>query len=264
MQTYFYWKRKFLQSDHNNDLKNLIKHIWNQDNHLGVRRICLILSNQYHLKVNHKKVQRLMVLLNIKGLGYSKQKRKYDSSKGPEGRRVKNRLNRRFKTDRPWQKLVSDMTEFKVPKTNEKVYLEPIMDLYNNEILSYSITSGSPNLRFAISPLQKLETLIPKLSYRTTMHTDQGLQYRHKSWQKLLKENSIFVSMSKKARCHDNACIESFFNKLKVEIKELKEYNNSSELIKDIENWIAYYNCRRIQVRLDGYSPLEYKNMKIY
>ena len=138
------------------------------------------------------------------------------------------------------------------------------MDLYNNEILSYSITSGSPNLRFALSPLQKLETLIPKLSYRTTMHTDQGWQYRHKSWQKFLKENSIFVSMSKKARCHDNACIESFFNKLKVEIKELKEYNNSSELIKDIENWIAYYNCRRIQVRLDGYSPLEYKNMKIY
>ncbi|WP_281282871.1 IS3 family transposase [Weissella muntiaci] len=262
-QTYFYWKRKFKQADPDNDLKQLIKYIWSQDNHLGVRRIHLILRNQYCLNVNHKKVQRLMVYLNIKGLGYSKRKRKYDSSKGPEGRRMKNRLKRRFKTDRPWQKLVSDMTEFRVPMTNEKVYLEPIMDLYNNEILSYSITSERPDLNFALSPLKKIHDLIPKLEYRTTVHTDQGWQYRHNNWQRILKQNKIFISMSKRATCLDNACIESFFNKLKVELKSLKEYSNSNELINDIEKWIHYYNNNRVQIRLNGYSPIEYKKRNI-
>lgn len=90
--------------------------------------------------------------MGLYGVDYRKQTRKYDSSKGPEGKRVKNKLHRRFVTDRPFQKLVSDVTEFKVPATGEKLYLEPIMDLYNKEILSDAISS-KPNLQFALNPL---------------------------------------------------------------------------------------------------------------
>lgn len=261
-QTYFYWKRKFRNVDPDENLKSLIKEICAQDIHLGVRRVCLILRNQYSLKINHKKVQRLMRVLEIKGQGYSTNKRKYNSYKGPKGQTNKNRINRRFYSDRPWQKLVSDITEFKLPKTGEKVYLEPIMDLYNREILTYEVTAKGPNLVFALSPLKNLINKRPSISYRTTVHTDQGWQYRHKSWRQFLKKNKLIPSMSHKARCLDNACMESFFNKLKVEIKELQEYQSTSELILDIKSWIQYYNEDRIQVRLQGQSPTQYKIKK--
>ena len=109
--------------------------------------------------------------MGIQGVGYNKLSRKYDSSKGPEGKRVKNRIRRRFITDRPFQKLASDITEFKVPATGEKVYLEPILDMYNNEIITYT-TSTSPSLSFAIQPLNQLIEPLPEMYYRATIHTD--------------------------------------------------------------------------------------------
>lgn len=185
---------------------NKIFGIWNEDHHLGILRITAILKNRYDINVNHKKVQRIMYELGISGQGYCRKSRKYDSSRGPEGKRVKNILNRRFKSDRPFQKMVSDVTEFKLAN-GQKVYLEPIMDLYNNQILTYSITAGSPNLKFAIQPLIDLQDVLPITGYRMIMHTDQGWQYRHKIWRKSLKEIKLTQSMSHRARCLDNACI---------------------------------------------------------
>lgn len=100
-----------------------------------------------------------------------------------KGKRVKNKINRRFNSDRLYQKMVSDVTEFKLANGN-KVYLEPIMDLYNNQILIYSITNNSPDLSFALQPLIDLQDILPSTGYRLTMHTDQGWQYRHRSWRK--------------------------------------------------------------------------------
>lgn len=141
-------------------------YLWNSDNHLGITRITSLLKSVFNLAVNHKKVANLMHVLGIYGVGYHKQTRKYDSSKGTEGTRVKNHLNRRFECDRALQKMVSDVTEFKVPGTLEVVYLETIMDLYNNEILTYAITAGSPNLEFALKPLNELMMSLPEASYK--------------------------------------------------------------------------------------------------
>ncbi len=238
-----------------------IKDIWSRDHHYGVRRVYLALRKLDDFKtINHKKVQRIMRELGLQGLGYRKQTRKYDSSKGPEGKRVKNRFHRKFKTDRPMQKLVSDVTEFKIPKTGERIYLEPIMDLYNNEILTYSI-STRPDLAFTQAPLNELVTTLPKLSYRTTLHTDQGWQYRHRSWRKTLKKRNIFQSMSRKATALDNAVIESFFNKLKVEIGSLKQFESAKQLMDTIKQWLDYYNNERIQTKLKGQSPVEYRQL---
>lgn len=121
--------------------------------------------------------------MGLQGSGYRKQTRKYDSSKGPEGKRVKNKIHRKFKTDRILQKLVSGVSEFKIPATGEEIYIEPIMDLYNREILAYSISSR-PNLTFILQPLEQLLNKLPELPYRTTIHTDQGWQYRHRAWRK--------------------------------------------------------------------------------
>lgn len=116
--------------------------------------------------------------------------------------------------------------EFKLPKTGEKIYLEPIVDLYEREILTYEVTAKGSNLSFTLSPLEKLLNKRPSLSYQMTIHTDQGWQYRHKLWRQFLKKNKLIPSMSHKARCLDNVCIEGFFNKLKVELRDLKEYQN--------------------------------------
>ncbi|WP_172437016.1 IS3 family transposase, partial [Weissella cibaria] len=259
--TVHYWKRKFKKEDPDEPLRVAIRTIWEADNHYGVRRVYLELRKQPEFaKVNHKKIQRLMHEMGLKGVGYNKQSRKYDSSKGPEGKRVKNKIHRRFKTDRPLQKLSSDVTEFKVPATGEKVYLEPILDMYNNEILTHSI-STRPNLEFTLQPLNQLVERMPELSYRTTIHTDQGWQYRHRSWRKTLKKNRIIQSMSRRATALDNAVMESFFNKLKVEIGPLNNYSSAKELIDAINNWILYYNNTRIQVKLNGHSPVEYRQM---
>lgn len=235
-------------------------YIWNQDHHLGVLRLTERIKRDFDLTVNHKHVYRLMRELGIHGEGYRKKVRKYDSSKGPEGKRVKNRLNRRFKTDRRFQKMVSDITEFKIPSTQEKVYLEPIMDLYNNEILTYAITSEGPTLSFALKPLNDLTKRLPNESYKRFLHTDQGWQYRHHIWQHTLKKAHITPSMSRRATCLDNACIESFFNKLKVELGNLKNYNSSKELTRAINEWIKYYNNSRIQMKLGGLAPIEYRH----
>ncbi|USS87276.1 DDE-type integrase/transposase/recombinase [Fructilactobacillus hinvesii] len=141
--------------------------------------------------------------LNIFGIGYTKKTKKYDSSKGPEGKRVKNKLHRRFYSNRPYQKMVSDVTEFKV-KNGEKVYLEPIMDLYNNQILTYSIANKSPDLKFAIKPLEELRLKLPKTGYKLMLHTDQGWQYRHRRWRIELKKAKITQSMSRRSCCLDN------------------------------------------------------------
>nr|WP_245150474.1 IS3 family transposase [Weissella cibaria] len=259
--TVHYWKRKFKKEDPDEPLRVAIRMIWEADNHYGVRRIYLELRKQPEFaKVNHKKVQRLMHEMGLKGVGYNKQSRKYDSSKGPEGKRVKNKIHRRFKTDRPLQKLSSDVTEFKVPVTGEKVYLVPILDMYNNEILTHSI-STRPNLEFTLQPLNQLVDRMPKLTYRTTIYPDQGWKYRHRSWRKTLKQNRIVQSMSRRATALDNTVMESFFNKLKVEIGPLHHYSSAKELIDANNNWILYYNNTRIQAKLNGHSHVEYRQM---
>ena len=259
--TVYYWKRKFKNDDPDAPLRAAIRAIWEADHHYGVRRVYLKLRQQPAFKaVNHKKVQRLMHEMGLKGVGYHKQSRQYDSSKGPEGKRVKNKLHRRFKTNRPLQKLASDVTEFKISATGEKVYLEPILDMYNHEILTYAI-STRPNLAFTLQPLNQLVAQLPKLSYRTTIHTDQGWQYRHRTWRKTLKKNRIIQSMSRRATALDNAVMESFFNKLKVEIGPLNKYPSAKALIEAVNNWILYYNNTRIQTKLNGHSPVEYRQM---
>lgn len=153
LNTYYYWCRKATKPHKDATLISTIKEVWSKDHHYGVRRIYLALRKLDEFKtINHKKVQCIMHEIGLQGTGYRKQTRKYDSSKGPEGKRVKNRFHRKFKTNRPMQKLISDVTEFKIPKTGERVYLEPIMDLFNNEILTYSI-STRPNLEFTQAPL---------------------------------------------------------------------------------------------------------------
>lgn len=182
----------------------------------GYKRITVELKKfGYH--INHKKVYRLMRELGLKCVKFMRKSRKYNSYKGHVGKVAKNHLSRRFSTNIPLQKLVTDITEFKCLE-EKKLYLNPILDLYNSEIIAYEIKKRA-TLDLVTEPLKEtIEILKNQATYRTTVHSDQGWHYQHKQWVRTLKKNKIFQSMSRKATCADNASTENFFGLLKQEM----------------------------------------------
>ena len=228
----------------------------NNDKNYGYRRIQLALRNK-GIIVNHKKVQRIMRKLGLKCVKFIRKSRRYNSYNGTIGTVAKNRINRRFNTSVPLQKLTTDITEFKC-SDGRKLYLSPIMDMYNGEILSHGI-SMHPTLDFVMKPLEEALQLIKGARYRTTIHSDQGWHYQHGQWSGALKEHNVFQSMSRKGNCLDNSPMENFFGLLKQEMYYGVELRTYEELKQDLELYIEYYNNERIKQKLAGMSPVQYR-----
>ncbi|KKI91238.1 transposase, partial [Bacillus sp. SA1-12] len=222
----------------------------------GYRRIKLELKNRGS-KVNHKKVQRIMNKLGLKGDKFKRKSRKYSSYRGTIGTVAKNRINRRFHTNRCHQKLATDITEFKC-SDGVKLYFNPIMDMFNGEILSYGI-GMRPTLELALKPLEEALEIVKVSKYRTTVHSDQGWQYQHNKWVKTLKEYRVYQSMSRKGNCLDNSPMENFFALVKQEMYYGEALCSFEELKKRIEEYIDYYNNKRIKQKLAGMSPVQYR-----
>lgn len=256
--TYHYHCSKKETKNKDEALENLIQEIFDEnDGNYGYRRIQKALKNKGH-QVNHKRVKRLMDQLGIKCTKFSHKNRRYNSYKGTVGKTAKNKLNRRFTTPIPLQKLVTDVTEFKC-LDDQKLYLSPILDLYNSEIISFKI-SNRPTLDIALDPLNEALALVTEHAlYRTTIHSDQGWHYQHNSWVKALKQHGIFQSMSRKGNCLDNSPMENFFSLLKQEMYHGVEKVSYDTLKERIEHYIDYYNHRRIKTKLSGLSPVAYR-----
>ena len=253
--TYYYWLKALKKEDKYKDIKEEINNIFVENKgRYGYRRITLELKNRGY-KINHKTVQRLMKQLGL--ISIVRPKRRYNSYKGTIGKVAKNILKRDFKATKPNEKWATDITEFKVH--NEKLYLSPIVDLFNGEIVSYNI-SRRPMFNQVVDMIEKAFSKIPNNTY-LVLHSDQGWQYQMNQYQKLLRNKCVIQSMSRKGNCLDNACAENFFGILKSElfyVKE-KEYNNVDELEKDIIEYIEYYNNKRIKGKLKGMSPVQYR-----
>lgn len=255
--TYHYHRQRFDSEYPDRELKNLIRELFEKHKgRYGYRRIHLALQALGHV-INHKKVQRLMNELNLK-CGKFIRKSRYKSYKGNVGTIVKNRLNRRFHSSYALQKLVTDVTEFKCTG-EEKLYLSPVMDLYNGEIIGVSMAKR-PTLDFVMASLHQALPIVEKQAiYRTTIHSDQGWHYQHNTWVKALKKKRIFQSMSRKGTCADNAAMENFFGLLKQEMYYGEALVTFEELKQRIEQYITYYNNDRIKQRLAGMSPVQYR-----
>ena len=218
---------------------------------LGYRRITLLL-NQQGQRINHKTVLRLMQILRLKSIIRIK---KYRSYKGEQGKIVPNILNRAFKAEKPNQKWATDITEFNV--SGKKLYLSPVIDLYNQEIVSYEL-SESPSFKNVMAMLDKAFKKLHS-SQSLMLHSDQGWQYQMKRYQHRLQEKGIIQSMSRKGNCLDNAVIENFFGTVKSELFYLKKYSCVLELKQEIKDYIHYYNNDRIKLNLNGMSPVKYR-----
>lgn len=219
----------------------------------GYRRITQELHNN-DICVNHKTVQKLMKQLGL--VCQVRAKRKYNSYKGEVGEVAPNLLERHFKTNQPNRKWVTDVTEFKV--NDQKLYLSPILDLFNGEVVSYNL-SRHPNFKQITDMLEGAFQKLPIKVDNLILHSDQGWQYQMKSYQNLLKAKGITQSMSRKATCLDNAVAENFFGLLKTELFYLEKFDSIDQLEKAIIDYIDYYNNRRIKLKLNGLSPVQYR-----
>ena len=250
--SYYYHEKRNQLTDKYQSVKELIKQIYHHHKgRFGYRRITLKI-NQKGILINHKTVLKLMKILGLKSVIRIK---KYKSYKGELGKIAPNVLNRNFKAISPNQKWATDITEFNV--LGKKLYLSPIIDLFNGEIISYEL-SERPNFDQIIAMLKKS---FKKITNQTNLilHSDQGWQYQMKQYQTILKDKGIIQSMSRKGNCLDNAIIENFFGILKSELFYLKQYKSITQLKHEIKEYIIYYNNDRIKQNLKGMSPIQYR-----
>lgn len=205
------------------------------------------------MRINHKRVARIMHECGLKSLVRVK---KYKSYKGQQGKITRNLLKRNFTASKPYQKWVTDVTEFAV--AGKKLYFSPILDLYNGEVVSYNI-SQRPNFNQVTDMLQKALNKLPSQA-RPMLHSDQGWQYQMREYQEALRKSKIKQSMSRKGNCLDNAVMENFFGILKSELFYIEKFTSIDQLQKEIIKYIEYYNNDRIKQKLNGLSPVMYRN----
>lgn len=250
--TFYYHLSRSKQKDKYADVKVQIQTIYHKHKgRYGYRRITLILRQLGYI-INHKTVLRLMKGCGLKCIVRIK---KYRSYKGQQGKIAPNLLQRNFEAERPFQKWATDVTEFSFQ--GQKLYLSPIIDLFNGEVISYSL-SERPTTQQTIEMLKKALAKLPDHA-NLILHSDQGWQYQTRAYQRILMQKNIRQSMSRKGNCLDNAVIESFFGTLKSELFYINTFRNMEHLKDEIERYIHYYNNKRIKLKLKGMSPVQYR-----
>ena len=254
--TYYYHLKQLDKPDKDQELKAEIQSIFiEHKGNYGYRRIHLELRNRGYL-VNHKRVQRLMKVLNLQAK--MRQKRKYSSHKGDVGKKAENLIQRQFEGSKTMEKCYTDVTEFAIPASTQKLYLSPVLDGFNSEIIAFNL-SCSPNLEQVRTMLEQAFT--EKHYENTILHSDQGWQYQHDSYHRFLESKGVQASMSRKGNSPDNGMMESFFGILKSEM--FYGYEKSFQSLKQLEqaivDYIDYYNNKRIKVKLKGLSPVQYR-----
>lgn len=250
--TYYHVLKSLDSSNKYEEIEKVIKDIFEQHKaRYGYRRITMELRNQGYI-INHKTVLRIM---NKLGLYCKIRRKKYNSYRGEIGEAAPNIIKRDFKADKPYQKWTTDVTEFAL--LGEKVYLSPILDMYNSEIISYEI-SMSPNYGMVKNMLMKAFSKIKKTE-GIIFHSDQGWQYRMPDYKQCLKDHGIVQSMSRKGNCLDNSIMENFFGMLKSDMFYGERFKSIKEFVEKLEEYIYYYNNYRIKGKLKGLSPIQYR-----
>lgn len=251
--TFFYHQARLQAPDPQEALKTAVTEIF-EKNHgrYGHRRVYTELVKQ-GWTIAKKTVLKLMRSLRL--VCKVRRKKRYNSYQGEQGRVAQNLLNREFGAEAPNQKWVTDVTEFTVD--GRKLYLSPVMDLFDRQIISYSL-GISPNLELTNASLREALDCLEH-GQRPLVHSDQGFQYQHASWRALLEGAGAIQSMSRKANCYDNAVMENFFGHLKEELFHRVRFLSTDALTAALHEYIRWYNTERISTKLEGLSPVQYR-----
>ncbi len=218
----------------------------------GYRQLTLHMCRQTQKRINHKRVQRLMQIKGIQSV-IRRKKKKYERSTPQQV--AENLLNREFRADAPNEKWVTDVTEFKYGN-GQKAYLSAIKDLHDNSIVSYNL--GHSNNNPLVFQTLKLALQAEPESH-PMLHSDRGFQYTSLDFKQMLNKAGVKQSMSRVGCCIDNGPMESFWGTLKCEKYYLHTYHSFEDLKREIEDYIRFYNHERLQARLNGLSPMEFR-----
>ena len=207
--------------------------------------------------------------MKVMGLKAKQPRAKYKSYKGELSpicnnellEIVDNKVIRNFSTSRCNEKWTTDVSEFHI--ASGKLYLSPILDMHNREIISYSI-SRNPSFNQTQEMLEKAFEQYNNLD-GLIFHSDQGWQYQMNQYKIALLEKGIIQSMSRKGNCLDNSLMENFFGIMKNEMFYGHEYEFESldQLEQAMIEYIEYYNKERITVKLKGLSPYNYRQQSL-
>lgn len=254
--TFFYHQARLHRPDPRADLNDAIQTVFTRElGRYGHRRIHRELAKT-GWRVAKKTVLNQMRMLGLQC--HVRRAKGVTTYRGTIGVTAPNRLNRVFTATTPNQKWVTDVTEFRIG--NDKLYLSPVMDLFDRQIIAYTM-GHSPTVKLTTTALQAaLHTLPP--GDHPLVHSDQGFQYQHRSWQELLAAANAIPSMSRKGNCLDNAVIESFFGHLKTELQPT-QFVTIDALTTATHDYIRWYNHERTSSTLNGLSPVQYRTQAL-
>jgi len=219
----------------------------------GYRRMKMNINRRLGKKYNHKRIYRLMRTVNMKSV--IRRKRKNYIRSTPQIT-AENILNRKFQSDKPNQKWLTDVTEFKLTD-GKKAYLSAIFDLHDNSIVSY-VLGHSNNNKLVFDTFDLAVATNPDT--KPLFHSDRGFQYTNKQFKNKLDGIGAIQSMSRISRCIDNGPMEGFWGIIKSEMYYLRRFHKYEELEQAIAEYIDFYNMRRLQKKLKGLTPMEYRN----
>lgn len=255
--SYYKWLKREKNSNEllNEQIIEWIKTLYTEQNGiLGYRQMTIAINRNYQTHFNKKRIRRLMRALQLQSV--CRKKRKNYTPSTPEIT-AENILNRNFRADKPNEKWLTDVTEFKWYRGPEvhKLYLSAILDLYDRRIVAYKIGTSNNN-KLVFDTLDDAVTKHPNA--HPLFHSDRGFQYTSKVFRAKLDAAKMIQSMSRVGRCIDNGPMEGFWGILKSEMYYLRKFTDEQALISAIENYIHFYNTRRYQKRLRCMTPLEF------
>ena len=243
------------------DLEPLVREIWGRTaNGCGHRQARMCLVHEFGRRVSAKSVLRVMRRMGLRcRIRAANPWRRYSSYRGETGGHVHNLLKRDFDAERPFSKLGTDVTEFKV--AGGKAYLAPVYDMASKEIVAWDV-SRHPDMDQQKRLLAMLAERLPA-GAEPILHSDMGWQYQHRWWREELGRLGIRQSMSRKGNCLDNAATEQVFGHLKDEFYRGREFDSYERFKHELDAYIVHWNTRRRQIRLEGRTPEEFLSMSL-
>ena len=221
----------------------------------GYRRIHDDLERYHDIKVNDKRVLRICRKKGIKStIKYSNNGCTRQAA-NPQFI-AENILNREFYADAPNEKWLTDVTEFHyyIGMEKQKIYLSAILNLYDRRIVSYVIRDNNNN---ALVYDTFDNAIIENPDAHPLCHSDRGFQYTNRVFHNKLETVGMTQSMSRVAKCIDNGPMEGFWGIIKRERYYGNRYTSRETVVKMIENYIEYYNTKRLQRNLGVRTPME-------
>ena len=221
------------------------------DGILGYRRMTMFINKLNQKSFSEGYIHRLM---NVLGITARIRRKKVNRKRVKPEYTKENILSRDFTSNNPNEKWLTDVTEFSIPGDNRKLYLSPIMDLYDNSIIEYKLSFKNNN-QLVFSMFDKAIEKNPDA--KPIFHSDRGFQYTGNVFKSKIEEAGMAQSMSRVGKCIDNGPMEGFFGTLKVEMFYGKNFKTLEELKGKIVKYIKFYNGERFQKRLGCMAPLE-------